>query len=98
MKVLIEREAEKRKAMSESRYIAIEISQEFLTELLTTGHRFDSCVHVVDGLPNGAKFVRAEYIYYPPTAVFIYEHESFPQVKDGDKIPRKAIMLKRDTN
>lgn len=85
--------------MSERRWVAVEIPLHFLQEIFTTGYRFDSRVYVKDGLPEGAKFVMACYDArnIPPDALYVFEHESFDVVKEGTEIPRKIIILYRES-
>lgn len=77
------------------RIVAVPVSMDLFRDMFTTGHRFSSAVHVVDGLPSGAKMVSSFYDHWraPNTVILVFEHESFGLVPDGEMIPIKNILM-----
>ena len=86
------------KTEGEHRYVAVEIASECLFQLLTQRFisDFDSSLECIEGLPPGAKFVRSfqDPWRYPRTVVFVFEHDSFEIVPDGQMIPYKTIVFR----
>lgn len=66
------------------KYKRVRISGVFLTNLSVEGQ--ESHAKCIKGLPEGTKFVYA--IPEPANGIWmVVEHESFPELKDGDIIP-----------
>lgn len=83
--------------MNERRWVAVELSLGILQEMFTVGHRFPSDAVVLEGLPEGAKYISTFYDshYVPPLVVGVFEHESFKIVQEGDVMPRIHIVMHR---
>lgn len=66
------------------RYKRVIISGEFFTMLATENNEIHA--KCVNGLPKGTRF---RYVIPEPYygVAMVVEHESFPELKDGDEIP-----------
>ena len=80
--------------------IAVPVSFHLIFDMMTTGYKFSKDFVCLDGLPPGAKFVKSFFDHwrYPNTVIFVFEHESFAPVKEGDLIPIKAITFSEIKN
>lgn len=68
-------------------------SMEGLQEAFTVGNRLT----IVDGIPDGAKIVRARYAPESDQLELIAEHNSFSVVGEGCVIPcADAVSIRRD--
>jgi len=81
------------------RQVAIEVSVEFFQHICTVGWCCGEGDHVfkcASGLPDGAKFISAQYKSWDgssvPTLVLVFEHESFDVTLPGKKIPTLEIV------
>lgn len=64
------------------------ITPEVIQDIFTTGFKipFDKSVEVVKGIPPNAVFKGAYFDYNKRLFVLEFEHESFPEVCEGDVI------------
>ena len=73
--------------------VAIEISGELLRDFITDGSEWHG--RVIDGLPEGAEFVRSFFDSWRDTVVLIYMHDSLPEGEAGMPIPRICPTLQK---
>lgn len=85
--------------MSERRYRRVAISFDLLVQMLTTGWSIGDAqtITCIDGLPEGAKFIRAIYDILSDTESLVFEHESFEPIQQGQIIPVSYISWKMET-
>jgi hypothetical protein len=70
----------------EMRHLAgIPASLEIFESIVTEGA--ETKVRCIKGIPKDARMVNSFYDGYKQTVVFVYEHESFYAVSEGDTIP-----------
>ena len=67
------------------RYMRVQVSVWLIVDILTKGHEMH--VKNVTGLPEGSKFVHLIQTEHYGWIDFVFEHESFEELKIGDLIP-----------
>lgn len=74
------------------RYKRFKLNIDFLVTRFVEGMEFH--YKCIQGLPEGTKYVRAGHDWYGDVWVTV-EHESFPELKNGDEIPNIEIKFNK---
>jgi hypothetical protein len=75
--------------------IGVEISEDLLRQMMTTGWRPDEGLECTRGLPRDAAFIASVFRHETLTVLVIYYHPSFPEVPPGEEIPRMTPEYRR---
>ncbi len=67
----------------------VRVDAEMLAALFT----LDSRPVRFRGIPTGARYVRSYLDEETDSVVFVYEHHSFPPIKQGEIIPLKVVEV-----
>lgn len=71
--------------------VAVEVHPSILGSMMTEG--YEEHLEVTDGLPEGARFVAADFDAIRGIVYFLYTHESFPEVEDGNIPPHVTVTF-----